>query len=150
MPGTYSANGDQTITATPGDTALAVEGNVLLRGILTELYAACEDTVTDNMIRWLVRLATALGTSTPVTPQPNDDGEAAAQLAGASNHTAEPTYAGEPFIDVPVHMRAVVRWKANRKSDGFYVPASATAAIGLTPIHATKTNNVRATFRWEE
>lgn len=146
----YAANGNQNIAASPGATVAGLTASTLVRGRMLELWAACEDTVADNMIRWLARRYTVAGTSTPVTPEEDDPGGPPAQLAVGSNHTVEPTYATVPLLDVPVHMRNTLHWMARDDRKGWLVPHTAANGIGVTPIHGTVTNAVRATIAWEE
>lgn len=146
----YAATGLQTCTATPGDTALGVEGDATTRAKILDIVFSHSAVPADTVIQWLVRVATALGTSTAVTPQPLDTDAPAALLAGAENHTVEPTYAaGSEIMDFDLNQRASFRWVAAPGSE-IWVPASATAAVGVTPISAAYTGDVRTTAIWEE
>ena len=149
MPGIYGANGDQAIAASPGATIIGLTASTLTRAELLEVLYGADDTPADNMIRVLGRKYTAAGTSTAVTPDGYDDADPAAQLSVGSNHTAEPTYATVPLIDVTVHLRSTFVWKQN-EGKGVIIPATAANGFGLAVIHASATNGTRATFKWRE
>lgn len=147
---TYSAPADQTITSSPGATLVGVTASTLTRARLVEILAGVEGTPADQIIRWLVRRYTAAGTATAVTPGEEDLDGPVAQLSAGSNHTVEPTYAGTALLDLPVHLRNQFIFRARSPEKGFLIPATAAAGIGVTPIHATVTNDVRGTAYWTE
>lgn len=145
----YAVTGAQTVTATPGDTVLAVEGDATVRGKVYDVEWGSIATPADNVIQWVLRRMTALGTKTAVTPQPLDGAAPAALLAGADDHTVEPTYAaGSELLDIGVNQRASYRWVAAPESE-FWVAASATDGIGLTPI-GSGGGDVAATMHFVE
>jgi hypothetical protein len=146
----YTAPADQTIAASPGATLVGVTASTLLRARLVELWAAVEGTPADQIIRWLVRRYTAAGTSSAVTPGEEDLDGPPAQLSAGSNHTVEPTYAGTALLDIPVHLRNQLLWRARDPQKGWLIPATAASGIGLTPIHPSVTNDVRGTAVWVE
>jgi len=146
----YTAPADQAIAASPGATLVGVTASALTRAALIEFVAAAEGTMSDEMVRWQIRRYTAAGTSSAVTPGKEDDAADDAQLSAGSNHTVEPTYAGTALLDLPVHLRNQLIWRARDRERGFLIPAIAANGLGVTPIHASVTNNTRGTAYWSE
>ncbi len=135
MADRYSATGANTLTTTPGDTVLAIEGVTTIRAHIYDLAWGSIGTPADNVIQWLVRRATALGTpDSVVVAQPLDDAAPTALTQAGEDHSAEPTYAaGSEIIDIGLNQRASWRWVAAPEGE-IVLEASATAAIGITPI----------------
>lgn len=149
MADRYAATGAQTVTATPGDTVLAITGASTIRGRIFDLAWGSIATPADNVIQWLVRRATALGTSTSVTSQKLDSAAPTGLTLAGENHTTEPTFAaGSELIDIGLNQRASWRWVAVPEGE-IVVPASATAAVGITPI-GSGGGDVSATAMWVE
>ena len=146
----YAATGRQDVTTiTPGDSTLGVEGDAATRAKLYELMFSHGGTPADNVIQWLVRRFTAVGTRTGVTPTALDDGAPAAQLAAGEDHTVEPTYtAGTELIDEDLNQRTTFRFVAAPGGE-FVIPANATNGIGATAISAY-TADTRVTAHWLE
>lgn len=147
----YFATGTITaVTASPGDTALAIIGNTLTRGRIFYYALSCAGTpVADNMIDWYVRRLTADGTGTSLTPGLEDAAAPVAQLTAKQNYTVEPTYATVPIHELAVHQRSLAQWNAAPRGE-LVIPASAAAGIGFTPIHASYASTATAVAHWEE
>ena len=147
----YSATGSQTVTATPGDTALAVLAVIETRGQIHDIIFSHSAAPADTVIQWLVRRFTAVGTEgAGVTPALLDPGAPAAQLDAAEDHTVEPTYtAATELFDNDLNQRASFRWVAAPGGE-FVIPAVATNGIGITPISAAYSGDVRVTAHWQE
>ena len=147
----YAATGTQTVTATPGDTALAVLAVTATRGKIHDIIFSHSSSPVDDVIQWLVRRLTAVGTEgAGVTPAPLDPDAPPAQLDGAENHTVEPTYtAATELFDNDLNQRASFRWVAAPGGE-FVIPATATNGIGITPISAAYSGDVRVTAHWQE
>ena len=76
-------------------------------------------------------LASALGTSTAVTPIPLDPADAATESDAGENHTIEPTYtAGSILLAVGLNQRATFRWVASPGGELVY-PATASNGLGV-------------------
>jgi hypothetical protein len=72
---------------------------------------------------------TAAGTSTSVTPNPNDPADAATEFDAGENHTVEATYtANQNVISVPINGQSTFRWVA---VPGRELVSPATAANGF-------------------
>lgn len=152
MADRYGATGSQDVTtASPGDTSLAVLANTATRGRIYDFALTCGGTPADNAIQWLVRRLTAVGTEgAGVTPIALDGGAPAAQLDGAENHTAEPTYtAASELFDQILNQRAPFRWVAAPGGE-LVVPATANNGIGFTAFHASYTGSAEVTAHWLE
>lgn len=146
----YAATGSQTVTASPGDTALAVESSANTRGRVHYVSCSASGTLSDLMMQWLLRRFTAVGTRTTLTPEPLDIDAPAAKLGGAENHTAEPTYtASSELLDQDYHLRATMQLHLVDGKE-FMVPATANNGIGITPISASYSGDVRSTMHWRE
>lgn len=152
MADRYGATGNiAAVTASPGDTALAVLATTLTRGKIYDIVFGHGATPADNVIQWLVRRLTAVGTEgAGVVPIALDPDAPAAQLDGAEGHTVEPTYtAASELFDEPLNQRATFRWVAAPGGE-FVVPATASNGIGITPISAAYTGIASATAHWNE
>lgn len=147
----YSATGEQTVTATPGDTALAVIAATVTRGQIHDIIFSHAAVPADTVIQWLVRRFTAVGTEgAGVVPIALDPGAPAAQLDGAENHTVEPTYtAASELFDNDLNQRASFRWVAAPGGE-FVIPAVANNGIGVTPISAAYSGDAKVTAHWQE
>ena len=147
----YSASGTiNAVTATPGDTAMAVLASALTRAKIYLITLAAGGTPADNMLQWLIRRLTADGTGTAVTPSLVDAGAPVAQLTARQNYSAEPTYStGDPLQNWPIHQRNTYTWNAAPGGE-LIIPATAGAGIGATPIHAVYVGAATATMAWME
>lgn len=152
MADQYGATGNiAAVTASPGDTALAVLATTLTRGRIYDILFSLGGAPADTVIQWLVRRLTAVGTEgSGVVPVALDSDAPAAQLDGAEGHTVEPTYtAATELLDEDLNQRASLRWVAAPDGE-FVVPATASNGIGVTPISATYTGIARVTAHWKE
>ena len=151
MGDAYAATGVQAVvTASPGDTALSVEGVALTRGRLYDAIVGHGGTPADNVIAWLVRRGTLTGTDTAVTPQQLDGDGPAAQITAGEDHSAEPTFAaGSELLDFPLNQRATFRWVVAPNGE-IVVAAAVTDIIGFTPISAAYASTAEATAMWRE
>lgn len=150
MSDRYVATGSNNVTASPGDSVLAVEASANARGRVASWTIGSISTPVDQQIQMIARRLTAVGTRTAVTPALTDLDGPAAQLAGAENHTVEPTYAaGSELFDNGIAQRVTYKWVATPNFE-WVIPASANAGIGWTPIHASYTDLIDATAEWEE
>jgi len=146
----YAADGRITaVTPAPGDTALGVMASTLTRARVYHFILSIGGTpVADNIIQWLVRRFTAVGTYTAVAPVPLDFNAPATQLAAGEEYTVEPTYT-TTLLDESVHQRSIYTWNAQPEG-ALVIPAVAGAGIGFTPIHASYTGLADVTAHWQE
>lgn len=145
----YQADGQvAAVTPTPGDTALGVIASTLTRAKLDFFEVSTGGNVADNIIQWLVRRISVAGTSTPVTPVPDDPTAPGAQLSAQEEYTAEPTYTTELF-DFMLHQRSIYQWNAKPGAEKV-IPAVAAAGIGFTPIHAAFVGLAKVVAHWVE
>lgn len=152
MADKYSATGAQTTTASPGDTTLAIEGDANARAFIGTVIFSQSATPADNVVQWLARRLTAVGTRTTVTPITISDpgGTAASSMTGAENHTAEPTYtASSELLDFDLNQRATFTFQA-RPGFELVIPATAANGIGFTAISSAYSGDTRVTAHWEE
>jgi hypothetical protein len=152
MADRYAATGNQAaVTASPGDTALTVLATTLTRAKIYELIFSQGGTPADNVIEWLVRRFSAVGTEgAGVTPTPLDADAPAAQLDAGEDHSAEPTYtAATELLDFDLNQRATFRFVAAPGGE-FIVPATASAGIGMTPISSGYSGIANVSAHWEE
>lgn len=150
MADRYVVEGTQSaVTSSPGDTATAIIASTSTRGRLYEVDFAQGGTPADNAIQWLVRRFTAVGTEgAGVTPVALDSDAPAAQLDGAENHSAEPTFTSV-LLNIDVNQRATFRWVAAPDGE-FVIPATANNGIGATPISSAYTGAATATCYYVE
>jgi hypothetical protein len=147
----YAASGQiAAVTPAPGDTALGVIASTLTRAKIHLFIVNMGSTgaVGDNVLQWLIRRFTALGTYTVVTPTIIDTGAPVAQLSAGHAYTAEPTYS-TTLMDIAVHQRSVYQWNAAPGGE-LVIPATANNGIGFTPIHAAYVGPAQAVAHWME
>lgn len=146
----YAANGTiAAVTASPGDTALALIASILTRAKIHYLTVSVGGTpVSDNVLQWLIQRFTADGTGTAVTPTLIDSGAPAAQLSAKQGYTAEPTYSTTLF-DVAVHQRSLWQWNSAPGKE-IVIPAASGNGVGITPIHASYGGSAQAIAHWTE
>jgi len=151
MSDQYAATGAQDVTtASPGDSSLGIEGDVVVRGKIYDAVVGQGGAPADNVIAWLVRRATTTGTSTPVTGQPLDDAAPTVILSAGEDHSVEPTMAaGSELLDFPLNQRATFRWVVAPNGE-IWVSASATDAIIFTAISTAYVLSAEATAHWTE
>ena len=147
----FGAGTIAAVTATPGDTALAVIASTLTRARIFyyALSTPSGTPVADNVLDWLIRRFTADGTGTALTPGLEDAAAPVAQLTSKQGYTVEPTFATVPIHEVGVHQRSVFQWNAAPRGE-LVIPATAGAGIGFTPIHASYVSSALAVAHWEE
>ncbi len=148
----YSASGNNTMTATPGDSALSIAGvtATLRRAWVNEFVIGNEGTPADNVVNYIVQRFTASGTDTAVTPTRLDVADAESDMNCGENHTVEPTYtATEELWEFPLNTRATYRWVAPPGGE-LVIPAVNEEGIGFLGFHASATTDYRATATWIE
>jgi len=146
----YAASGAiAAVTASPGDTALAVLASALTRAKIHHFALSVGGTpVADNILQWLIRRITADGVGTAVIPTLLDPGAPAAQLTARQGYTTEPTF-GTTLFDLAVHQRSIYQWNATPGGE-LVIPATAGAGIGITPVHASYAGAAGAVCHWTE
>jgi len=111
-----------------------------------DLMFGSEATPADAAILWTIRRCTAAGTSTGVTPQLLDPGDAATESDAGENHTIESTYtAGAIMLNIPLNQRATFRWVAAPGGE-IVTPSTASNGVGIeTDTISTGTPVITAT-----
>jgi hypothetical protein len=148
----YSASGNNTLTGTPGDTALSLVGitATLRRSYTYELLMGNEGAPADNVLNWVVQRVTAEGTATGVVPTRLDLADAESDMNVGENHTAEPTYTStEEILEFPLNTRGTFRWVAAPGSE-IVTPSTNEAGYGIVAFHASAVTDYRATALWTE
>lgn len=151
MGDSYVATGNITaVTASPGDSALSVDGVTTSRGRIGHIVLSQGATPDDKVIQWLVRRKTTAGTATSVTPALTDLGAPAALLGASQIYTTEPTItAATELFDGDVNQRATYTL-ITAPGKELVVPATANAGIIITPISAAYAGIASATAYWDE
>jgi hypothetical protein len=150
----FSASGNNTLTSTPGDTALTVHAATasLRRAYVYELIMGNEGVPADNVLNWTVQRITDPNTAnaTQVVATRMDLADAEADTLAYENHTAEPTYTStEELLEFPLNTRATFRWVAAPGSE-IVIPATNLAGIGINSFHASAVTDYRGTALWLE
>jgi hypothetical protein len=145
----YSVELRRTASTTASLGSITADATRPRRGKLYEVIIGSEATPADNAFLLRVRRCTAAGTSTAVTPNPNDPADAATETDAGENHTVEPTYtANSEQLVVPFNQKATFRWYVS-KEDGIIWPATASNGVGFeTPTASAVT--IAATARFQE
>jgi len=106
----------------------------------------------DAMLTVLIRRATALGTSSAVTPGINNTGAMpAAEATFGSECTVEPTYSAGSIKPFSMNGRTVRSWGARDDNALIWVPLTASNGIGVQcSVVGGGTGILRADFGWLE
>ena len=137
MPGRFAATGAQDVTtATPGDSALAIEGGTDQRPQVYDWTSGWGGTPADNAITLRFQRTSAAATGTPVTPEPLDPADAASLTTVNENMTVEGTLAGIPLFEQIINQRATYRWVAAPGGE-IVIPATANAGVSWAGFHAS-------------
>ena len=133
MPGTYSVRLTDTVANAVTMGGVQAPGASMRRFGVNYINISFV-TGSDNVIRVQMQRTTTAGTSTSVTPSPDDPADAASNFIAGENFSAEPTYtAGLVLIDQNVYAKGFYREQLALK-DYYIVPATAAAGLGfLTP-----------------
>jgi hypothetical protein len=152
MPDKYAADGIITnVTASPGDSTLGLTQPTTTplgkRLTIYDILFSQGGTPADNVIEWIIRRGTTIGTGTTVTPQALDPGAPAAEFTGRETYTAEPTLSGD-LLHFDLNQRSSWRWVALIEN-GFILPNTADNGIVATPI-SSYTGTARTTMHYVE
>lgn len=147
----YGATGLNTVTATPGDSCLAIIGIAGRRAAIYEVWFTHSGVPADQVVQWQARRLTVIGTRSVVVPTILSGGGApAADMLADANHTVEPTYtAATEALDFDANERASIRWVAVPGGE-LVVPAAAGEGYGFTPISSTYASDAKVTAHWNE
>jgi hypothetical protein len=146
MPGRYSVVGEQgTTTATPGDSALAIEGGADQRPAIYDWTTGFgDDPPADRAIRFQLFRTTTASTGDAVTPEPLDPADPASLATVNSNVSAEGAQTGVALFDQIMNQRATYRWVAAPGGE-LIIPATALAGITFVAFHASYTGSHEVT-----
>lgn len=137
MADRYSSKGAQTITTTPGATALSYAGVTTTRAKCYDFTVGSDGTPADVALNYTCIRFTASGTGTAVVPEPLDSDAPAALITVEENHTIEPTYVTADILwQIAANQRATYRWVAAPDGE-LMVPATADAGFGWAAFHAS-------------
>lgn len=147
VPGTLNAVGASAKTVVQMKQGATVRTRPTLMGIILGFNGTPAD---NAMLSDVVRCdSTGAGTSTSVTPAPTDAGDAATNLTGAENFTAEPTNVGVTLFEIPQHQRTtvVMQWA---EENAFILTGTASHSIIARTLHASYTGAASATLSYRE
>ena len=139
MADRYSSKGEQTITTTPGATALSLNGVTTTRAKVYDFTVGSDGTPADVALNYTCIRFSASGTGSVVVPEALDSDAPASLLTVEQNHTIEPTYVtAEILWQIAANQRATYRWVAAPDGE-LMVPATADAGFGWAAFHASST-----------
>ena len=131
----YTVVGSIAVAATK--TALILGATTATRFRVAAFSLSTSGTPTsDQGIEVQVRRATALGTSTSVTPIACDSADPASVFTAGSNATVEPTYSAGAMLDRAFNARATIQWAAYDPRSELVAPATASNGIGFQCVGA--------------
>lgn len=132
----YAATGSIAVAATK--TPLILGATAATRFRITAFSLSTSGTPTsDQGVEVQVKRATALGTSTAVTPVALDSADPASVFTAGSNCTVEPTYTSTAvLLDRAFNPRATVQWAAYDPRSELIAPATAANGIGFQCVGA--------------
>jgi hypothetical protein len=147
----YTESGNVAVMSGTLQTGLGLTSIAGLRPSLYEYsigpYSA--PNATDCSVVYVLKLSTAAGTSTSVTPTPNDVGYQAAKCSSGSAHTVEPTYT--TIVEGPfgINQRASFRWVAAPGAE-ITIVGTASNGIGMSANSSNYTGEETMTFKHRE
>lgn len=131
-------------------TVAGLTASTSTRGEIFSFSIGMKGTAADQFILWTLQRYTAAGTATAVTPCEIDPAHGSALLAGAENHSAEPTYtSAKELWELSIHDRIPFTYHCPPKSP-FVIPATSANGIGAKSTHASITDNATVTIHYEE
>ncbi len=137
MPGRFAVTGSQdAVTATPGDSALAIEGGTDQRPQIYDWTTGFGGTPGDLAISFRVQRTSAASTGTSVTAEPLDADDPAARATVNEDVTVEGTLAGVAIFEQIINQRATYRWVAAPGGE-IVIPATANAGVSFAAFHAS-------------
>lgn len=147
--GKYNVSGQDTSTAATTIVSTGQPASALKR--LKFFYLSQgSDATADNAIETVFQRATAMGTSTAITPQLLDAADGAASAVSGQAHSAEPTYtANAIMLSFFGHQRATLQWYAPPGGE-IIVPVTNTNGIGCQVITVTTAYNIGVVMQHEE
>lgn len=107
----YAVSGVSGAGASPL-TIVTVIGSATIRPAIYDLLVGCGGTPADQGAVIRCQRTTTAGTVSSVTPEPLDGDDLPAVSTAGQTATAEPTYAGVPYLQFGLHQRASFRWVA--------------------------------------
>ena len=127
----YAVEMNRTASTTASLGSITADATRPRRGRWYDLTLGAEASPADNAFRYIIQRCTAAGTSTAVTPQALDPGDASTESDAGENHTVEPTYtANAILLAVAINQRATYRWVATPGRELVY-PATASNGLGI-------------------
>lgn len=137
MPGRYAATGAQDVTtATPGDSALAIESGTDQRPQIFDWTSGWGGTPADNAIALRVQRTTTAGTGGAVVAEALDPDDPASRATVIENLTVEGTAGGIPIFEQIINQRATYRWVAAPGGE-IVLPALASNGLSFASFHAS-------------
>jgi len=125
----YATEMNRTASTTLPVGSISADATRPRRGKFYDIMFGSEASPADNPFLWQIQRHTAAGTSTAVTPQTIDPGDAATEADAGENHTIDVTAtAGAFLLSIPLNQRATFRWVAAPGGELVY---PATASNGL-------------------
>jgi len=109
MPSNYAIEGS---VAVAGDTTLAVIGSATIMPRVYYIMVGSESAAADETDVSVIKRFTADGTGTSVTPEPIMADDRAAIATAKQTYTAEPTYAGIPYLNICLNQKLIYQWYA--------------------------------------
>lgn len=116
-----------------------------------EIFVGSEAAPADQQLKWRVQRCTTTGTRTGVTPQNNDQADAAPLTTAGQAHSVDPTYtANAIYLNDPINQKASYRWVAVKDGE-LIIPAVANNGLGiLTPVITSGTPAINGRMHFEE
>jgi len=130
--------------------ALTAATATLRRAWVNDVTFGTAGTPADQAMQYDISEQTAAGTSTSLTPKPDDQADAAAGTVGSSNFSAEGTVtSSSSHMNIAANARATVRWVAAPGQE-LVIPATNLAGFAFRALSPgyTSTAVVTAKF-WE-
>ncbi len=132
----FASPGSIAAVSSSFKTPLILGGSASIRPKIFHFVLSTTGAAADGVLEWTIQKATALGTTTAVTPRSLDPSDPTSATATAgSNASAEPTYtASSSLFDEGINQRATYTWNAWTEGAQLVVPVAASNGLGISAL----------------
>ncbi len=137
-------------TNTAATTQLGLTATAAIRPAIYDVLISSSATPASHVGQYQLKRYTAAGTSTAITPQKLDSGDAAATATAGGNHSVEPTYTADAIVlQVSVNQQATWRWVAAPDGE-ILLPPTAANGVGFFTASTDSAFAIDVTFHYKE
>lgn len=130
----FASPGSIAAVSSAFKTPLILGASASIRPKIFHFALSTTGAAADGVLEWIIQVATALGTSTAVTPRKMDPSDpTTATSTTGSNCTVEPTYtANSSLFDQGINQRATYTWNAWTEGAQVIAPVASANGLGIS------------------